>query len=77
MTKIYVRPVNKDQDVKLSDGREGYLHIERENHSYRYVFKFSVHAHHSFWYEGVQLPNGLEVEVHTIDGPERYKILVG
>lgn len=76
MTKIYTRPDNQDQEVKLSDGRQAYMHIEKEPNSFRYVFKFPTHAHHSFWCDGNTLKSGTEVEVHTIDGPERFQILV-
>lgn len=77
MTKIYVQPVNKNQDVKLSDGHEGYMRVEREPHGFRYDFEFSAHYHHSFWYDGPNLKNGFEIMVHTIDGPEKFQILVG
>lgn len=52
------------------------MHIEKEPNSFRYVFKFPTHAHHSFWCDGNTLKSGTEVEVHTIEGPERFQILV-
>jgi len=74
MLTIYVDPKKQDQVVELSDQDRGMLHVTTEGQTSRYTFDFTGHAHPSFWHDG-DLVDGLETNVQSIDGSQRYQIL--
>ncbi|WP_054660701.1 hypothetical protein [Secundilactobacillus kimchicus] len=76
MTKIYVRAGVSEQTVKLSDGEQAYMHVQKQADCLRYVFEFPKHSHNRFWYDGDVLNNDTEINVRTVGNSERYQIIV-
>ncbi len=76
MCKLFVKSQNHDQAFQLSDGQYGYMFVHQSGNRYRYAFTFQAHEHHSFWVEGPHLLNGQTILVHSIDGDERFRIIL-
>lgn len=73
MTTIYMHPTVKHEVVKLSDGSKATVDVTKTPEGQRYQFLFVGHHHPNFWLDQ-PLKDGEQINVSSIDGPERYQI---
>ena len=76
MTTIYMHPTKSFEMVKLSDGSQASVDVEKTPEGPRYQFWFKGHTHSDFWCDD-SLKNGQKISVESINGPEEFQIKLG